>query len=202
MKRTMLNKTEDLSEFEKFANLRLMYLFQFGMPHKKLLFMGQEFGQMNEWNEEAQLPWESLWDHRHKTMQWFVKRLNEVYKYLPAMHEGDNIENGFEWIECLDYRQNILAFIRYNKDYSEMMVYLLNLSKNHFSDFRLGVPYRGTYHKVLDTDAQEFGGNGHNWIDEYRTEDIPAYCHQHSINVNLLPLNGLLFKSVEIERGS
>jgi len=200
MKRTMVNKTEGLSEFEKFSNLRVMYLFQFGMPHKKLLFMGQEFGQMNEWNEKRELPWESLWDQKHKTMQWYVKRLNEVYRYITAMHEGDNIENGFEWIECLDYRQNILAFIRYNKDYSQMMVYLLNLSKNYFGDFRLGVPFPGKYHKVIDTDAKEFGGNGHNWIDAYRTEELPAYHHKHSIQTKLLPLHGLLFKSVDILR--
>jgi 1,4-alpha-glucan branching enzyme len=200
MKRTMVNKTEDLSIFEKFANLRVMYLFQFGMPHKKLLFMGQEFGQMNEWNEERELPWASLWDHKHKTMQWYVKRLNEVYRYIPAMHEGDNIENGFEWIECLDYRQNILAFIRYNKDYSQLMVYLMNLSKNYFSEFRLGVPFPGKYHKIIDTDAKEFGGNGHNWIDSYRTEDVQAYHHKHSIQTKLLPLHGLLFKSIDILR--
>jgi 1,4-alpha-glucan branching enzyme len=194
MKRTMVNKTEDLSDFEKFANLRLMYLFQFGMPHKKLLFMGQEFGQMNEWNELEQLPWESLWDHKHKTMQWYVKRLNEIYKYVPAMHEGDNIENGFEWVECLDYRQNILAFLRYNKDYSQMMVYVLNCSRNHFDDFRLGVPFPGEYHKVIDTDAQEFGGNGHNWVTEYHAEEVSAYHHRYSIQTKLLPLHGMLFK--------
>ncbi|MGA1791546.1 MAG: 1,4-alpha-glucan branching protein GlgB [bacterium] len=200
MKRTMVNKTEDLSDFEKFANLRVLYLFQFGMPQKKLLFMGQEFGQMNEWNEETQLPWESLWDHKHKTMQWFVKRLNEVYKYIPAMHEGDNIQNGFEWIECQNYRKKILSFIRYNKDYSELVVYLINLSKECYNDFRLGVPFRGKYCKVLDTDAQEFGGNGHNWISEYHTDNIPAFHHQHSFTTKLLPLHGLLFKSLEIER--
>jgi len=198
MKRTMVNKTEDLTDFEKFANLRAMYLFQFGMPQKKLLFMGQEFGQMNEWNAEQQLPWESLWDHKHKTMQWYVKRLNEVYKYIPAMHEGDNIENGFEWIECQNYRQNILAFIRYNKDYSQLMVYLLNLSKDYFEGFRLGVPFPGKYHKVIDTDAREFGGNGHNWIDEYNTEDVQSYHHQYSITINLLPLHGLLLKYKDI----
>ena len=100
MKRTMVNKTEDLSDFEKFANVRLLYLLQFGYPQKKLLFMGQEFGQKNEWNAEEPLPWASTWDHLHGSLQWFVKRLNEVYKYIPAMHEGDNLPNGFEWIEC------------------------------------------------------------------------------------------------------
>jgi len=200
MKRTMVNKTEDLSEFEKFANLRLLYLYQFGMPHKKLLFMGQEFGQMNEWNEQAQLPWDSLWDHKHKTMQWYVKRLNEVYRYVPAMHEGDNIPNGFEWIECQNYKKSIVAFIRYNKDYSQLMVYLINLSKEYFHDFRLGVPFRGKYCKVIDTDAQEFGGNGHNWIVDYHTEDKQAFHHRYSFCTKLLPLHGLLFKSVEIER--
>jgi 1,4-alpha-glucan branching enzyme len=116
------------------------------------------------------------------------------------MHEGDNIENGFEWIECLDYRQNILAFMRYNRDYSQLMVYVLNLSKDHLDEFRLGVPFRGQYHKVIDTDAQEFGGNGHNWIADCHTEDIPAYHHPYSIHTKLLPLHGLLFKSMEIKK--
>src|SRR6185437_15064566 len=163
MKRTMVNKTEDLSDFEKFANVRLLYLLQFGYPHKKLLFMGQEFGQKTEWNAEAPLPWESTWDAQHKTLQWFVKRLNEVYRYVPAMHEGVNVANGFEWIECLNRRQLILAFIRHDKEYRDHLVYLINLSKEHFPDFRLGVPRKGKYFKILDTDAQEFGGNGHNW---------------------------------------
>ena len=143
MKRTMVNKTEDLSDFEKFANVRLLYLLQFGYPQKKLLFMGQEFGQKSEWNAEKPLPWASTWDHLHRSLQWFVKRLNEVYKYIPAMHEGDNIPNGFEWIECQNYRQLILAFIRYDRDYRDRMVYLMNLSKEHFPEFRLGVPFGG-----------------------------------------------------------
>jgi len=200
MKRTMVNKTEDLSEFEKFANLRLLYLLQFGYPHKKLLFMGQEFGQKNEWNEQQPLSWDSTWDHLHRSMQWFVKRLNEVYKYIPAMHEGDNILNGFEWIECQNYRQNILAFIRYDKNYRDFVVYLINLSKEYFEDFRLGVPFAGKYYKVIDTDAQEFGGNGHNWINEYEAVNRPAFHHQNSFSTKLLPLHGMIFKSLDVWR--
>jgi 1,4-alpha-glucan branching enzyme len=200
MKRSMVNKTEDLSDFEKFANLRLLYLLQFGYPHKKLLFMGQEFGQKSEWNEKEPLPWASTWDHLHKCVQWFTKRLNEVYKYLPAMHEGDNIQNGFEWIECQNYRQNILAFIRYSKNYEELVVYLINLSKEHFECFRLGVPFPGKYYKVIDTDSKEFGGNGHNWANEYETEHCPAFHHQHSFCTKLLPLHGMVFKGMDISR--
>ena len=200
MKRTMVNKTEDLTDFEKFANLRLMYLLQFGYPHKKLLFMGQEFGQKNEWNERQPLSWDSTWDHLHRSMQWFVKRLNEVYKYLPAMHEGDNIPNGFEWIECQNYRQNLLSFIRYDKNYNEFMVYLINLSREHFENFRLGVPFAGKYYKVIDTDAQEFGGNGHNWANEYKAENRPAFQHHNSFCTKLLPLHGMVFKSLDVRR--
>ena len=79
--------------------------------------MGQEFGQKSEWNAEEPLPWDSTWDHLHRSLQWFVKRLNEVYRHIPAMHEGDNIPNGFEWIECQNPRQCILAFIRYDRHY-------------------------------------------------------------------------------------
>jgi len=200
MKRTMVNKTEDLSEFEKFANVRLLYLLQFGYPQKKLIFMGQEFGQKNEWNAEEPLPWASTWDHLHGSLQWFVKRLNEVYNYIPAMHEGDNMPNGFEWIECLNNRQNILAFVRYDRHYSDSMVYLLNLSREHFPEFRLGVPFAGKYYKVIDSDAQEYGGNGHNWISEYETVCHPAFHHRYSFCTSLLPLHGMVFRSVSILR--
>jgi 1,4-alpha-glucan branching enzyme len=200
MKRSMVTKTEDLSDFEKFANCRLLYLLQFGYPQKKLLFMGQEFGQKSEWNAEEALPWSSTWDHLHRSMQWFVKRLNEVYRHIPAMHEGDNIPNGFEWIECQNHQNQILAFIRYSKDYNDLLVYLINFSKNYFADFRLGVPFTGKYHKVLDTDAREFGGNGHNWIEEYETIKQPAFHHQHSFTVKLLPLHGMLFRGVAVRK--
>jgi 1,4-alpha-glucan branching enzyme len=194
MKRTMANKTEDLSEFDKFANCRLLYLLQFGYPQKKLLFMGQEFGQMNEWNAEGPLPWESTWDGKHKSLQWFVKRLNEVYKYIPAMHEGDNIKNGFEWIECQNYKHLILAFMRYDHEYKDHLVYLLNFSKDHFPQFRLGVPYAGKYFKIIDTDAKEFGGNGHNWVNEYEAVPHPAFHHPHSFTTQLFPLHGMMFR--------
>jgi 1,4-alpha-glucan branching enzyme len=200
MKRTMLNKTEGLSEFEKFANLRLMYLIKFGYPHKKLLFMGQEFGQENEWDPEKELPWASTWAHFHRCTQWYVKRLNEVYKYIPAMHEGDNIKGGFEWVECQSPHHDILAFLRYDKNYQDMVVYLLNVSKTHFDDFRLGVPFPGKYVKVLDTDAKEFGGNGHNWPTEYYAEHRPAYSHQNSFSTKLLPFHGMIFRAVDVKR--
>jgi 1,4-alpha-glucan branching enzyme len=196
MKRSMVNKTDDLSDFEKFANVRLLYLLQFGYPQKKLLFMGQEFGQKNEWNAEEPLPWDSTWDHMHRSLQWFVKRLNEVYRYIPAMHEGDNIPGGFEWIECQNPVQHILAFLRYDRHYRDLVVYLVNLSRQHFPEFRLGVPFGGRYHKVLDTDAVEFGGNGHHWINEYEAQPQPAFHHQHSFQTPLLPLHGMLFRLV------
>ena len=199
MKRSMINKTDDLTDFEKFANVRLLYLLQFGYPHKKLLFMGQEFGQMNEWNSSEPLPWDSMWDHRHKSLQWFVKRLNEDYRHIAAMHEGDNILNGFEWIECQNAQYSILAFIRYSKDYKDLMVYLINLSREYFADFRLGVPFHGKYFKVLDTDAKEFGGNGHNWINEYETVKQSAFHHPYSFRTQLLPLHGMIFRSVGIQ---
>jgi 1,4-alpha-glucan branching enzyme len=200
MKRSMVNKTDDLSEFEQFANVRLLYLLQFGYPQKKLLFMGQEFGQKTEWNAEAPLPWDVAQGHMHKALQWFVKRLNEVYKYLPAMHEGDNILGGFEWIECLNYAQHILAFIRYDRNYRDLVVFLVNLSRQHFPDFRLGVPFAGRYHKVLDTDSQEFGGNGHHWVNEYQSEGIPAFHHKLSFRTPLLPLHGMVFRMVDGQR--
>jgi 1,4-alpha-glucan branching enzyme len=198
MKRSMVNKTEDLSDFDRFANLRLIYLLQFGNSQKKLLFMGQEVGQKSEWNSEEPLPWASTWNHLHKSVQWFVKRLNEIYKHIPAMHEGDNIANGFEWIECQNPLQGILAFMRYDRNYNDLLVYLINLSRDYFPEFRLGVPFPGKYYKVIDTDACEFGGNGHNPVNEYHTAPHPAFHHPHSFSTKLLPLHGMIFRAVAI----
>jgi 1,4-alpha-glucan branching enzyme len=171
-----------------------LYLLQFGYPQKKLLFMGQEFGQRDEWDAERPLPWDVAGGWPHGSLQWFVKRLNEVYRHVPAMHEGDNVAGGFEWIECNNARDGILAFLRYDRNYRDLVVYLINLSRNHYPEFRLGVPFAGRYFKVLDTDAQEFGGNGHQWINEYHTDPQPAFQHQHSICTSLLPLHGMLFR--------
>jgi 1,4-alpha-glucan branching enzyme len=112
------------------------------------------------------------------------------------MHEGDNIPGGFEWIECSNARQGILAFLRYDRRYEDLVVYLINLSREHFPEFRLGVPFAGRYYKVLDSDAKEFGGNGHQWINEYETEQRPAFHHRHSFCAPLLPLHGMLFRLV------
>src|SRR5262249_32953592 len=110
--------------------------------------------------------------------------------------EGDNIPNGFEWIECQNHTQFILAFIRYDREYRDLVVYLINLSREHFPEFRLGVPYAGKYFKVLDTDAREFGGNGHHWINEFQAEPQPAFHHQFSFRTALFPMHGMLFRLI------
>jgi 1,4-alpha-glucan branching enzyme len=110
------------------------------------------------------------------------------------MHEGDNITNGFEWIECQNYKHLILAFIRYDHEYKDHLVYLMNLSKDHFPEFRLGVPFKGKYFKIIDTDAKEFGGNGHNWINDYDAVPHPAFHHPHSFATKLLPLHGMILR--------
>ena len=92
--------------------------------------------------------------------------------------------------------QHILAFSRYDRAYGDVLVFLINLSREHFQEFRLGVPFPGRYYKVLDTDAREFGGNGHNWVSEYDTAPQPAYHHPHSFRTQLLPLHGMVFRYV------
>jgi 1,4-alpha-glucan branching enzyme len=97
----------------------------------------------------------------------------------------------------MNYRQLILAFIRYDKNYGDLVVYLINLSKEYFADFRLGVPRPGKYVKMLDTDGKEFGGNGHNWVTDYETVQHSAFHHPHSFTTKLLPLHGMLFRWVD-----
>ncbi len=160
LKCSMLNKMPG-NETQKFANLRLAYTFLMGHPGKKLLFMGQEFGQRSEWNEAKTLEWKLIKEYdSHKKMLEFTKALNHFYKEHPAAYEDDFTEKGFRWISCDDFNRSTLSFVRYGRDEHDFLLYVYNFTPACYENFKQNVLLPGRYKEVFNTDSEEFGGTG------------------------------------------
>ena len=145
--------------WQQFANLRAYYGFMFGHPGKKLLFMGCEFAQQNEWNHDRSLDWHLLADPLHAGMQRLVHDLNHFYRATPALHERDFVPEGFEWIDHHDAERSILSFIRHGADEHNCIVVVCNFTPSPHHAYRLGVPFAGQYRECLNTDSHHYGGS-------------------------------------------
>lgn len=144
---------------DKFANLRLTYAYMMTHPGKKLLFMGQDIGEFDEWNEEREVEWELLKFDSHKGVQNLVKALNKLYTQSPALYKYDTSWEGFEWINCISSNDCMLVYMRKADKREETLVVVANFA-NVEREFTIGVPYEGKYQELLNTDAVEFGGTG------------------------------------------
>ena len=158
LKCSMINKMPGLYD-DKFANLRAGYAYMLGHPGKKLLFMGQEFAQLQEWSEARELDWYLLAEDKHQQMQNYVKALLHLYKKTPALYDADQDPCGFEWINADDADRSIFSFVRHSKDGKSNLLFVINFTPVARPDYRVGVPKRKQYRLVLDGDAAEFGGN-------------------------------------------
>ncbi len=158
LKCSMINKMPGLYD-DKFANLRAGYAYMLGHPGKKLLFMGQEFAQLQEWSEARELDWYLLAEEKHQQMQNYVKALLHLYKKTPALYDADQDPCGFEWINADDADRSIFSFVRHSKDGKSNLLFVINFTPVARPDYRVGVPKRKQYRLVLDGDAAEFGGN-------------------------------------------
>lgn len=155
-KGTLIGKMPGERE-EKFANLRAAYGFFFTHPGKKLLFMGQDIAEFDEWNEERSVEWELLQQPEHKGMANLVKRLNEIYVKYPALHCKDHSVKGFEWLNSIASEKCMVAFLRKGEEREDTLLVVANFA-NVEQEFDIGVPYEGSYKEILNTDAKEFGG--------------------------------------------
>ncbi|WP_313578751.1 1,4-alpha-glucan branching protein GlgB [Lacrimispora sp.] len=151
LKSSMINKMPGLLE-DKFANIKLGYTFMLGHPGKKLLFMGQDFGQFHEWDEKTSLDWYLSEETLGKSLKDYVRDLLHLYKKYPALYERDYDWEGFFWVNANDKERSIFSFIRYSKDQKRSLLFVLNFTPVARPDYRVGVPKRGTYTLVLDQD--------------------------------------------------
>ena len=177
-------------QWQKLANMRVYLSFMWLHPGKKLLFMGQEFGQPSEWSEERGLDWWILDQPAHQGLARLVGQLNALYKTLPQLWELDNEPAGFEWIEGGDSLNNLVAFIRRDSS-GKPVVGVFNFGGNPLNDYRLAMPKSGTWREVLNTDAEDFGGSG---VGNYGTvvaENVPWGGRDASTVIQVPPLGGL-----------
>ncbi|RKJ02887.1 1,4-alpha-glucan branching protein GlgB [bacterium D16-54] len=159
-KYSMLCKMPGEAYEVKANNLRAAYGFMYGHPGKKLLFMGQEFAQVSEWNENEELPWGILEYPVHKNTQEYVKALNQLYRTQPALYEKDFDPDGFEWINCSRSEDNIVSFLRKTGKPEETLLFICNFAPVEHEKFQVGVPFYGKFKEILNSDAEIFGGSG------------------------------------------
>lgn len=159
LKCSMINKMPGLYD-DKFANLKVGYSFMMGHPGKKLLFMGQDFAQFQEWSEARELDWYLLGEEKHQQLQNYVKALLHLYRKTPALYEQDTVPAGFQWVNANDNFRSIFSFMRFSKKGTKNLLFVCNFTPMEREDYRVGVPRRKQYKLVLDSDAAEFGGSG------------------------------------------
>ncbi|GAB1422455.1 1,4-alpha-glucan branching enzyme [Anaerolineales bacterium] len=186
-KGSMINKMAG-DWWQKFANLRLMYGYQMTHPGKKLLFMGQEFGQWNEWSEERSLEWDLLDFPTHKALQNWVKHLNELYKSHEALYDNDFEASGFQWIEANDSDQSVYSYIRKNRAGDKHLIIIGNFTPVVRHQYRIGTPREGVYKEILNSDADLFGGSNIINPQDLQTEKLGWHRFSQSIVVTLPPL--------------
>ena len=191
-KASMLSKMPG-EEADKFANLRAGYGYMMTHPGKKLLFMGQDIAEYDEWNEERGVEWELLKYDHHEQMRRFVKRLNELYRKNPALYAEDDSWDGFEWIDCIDANECTLSYLRKSDKEEETLLVCLNFANVDRPEYRVGVPFEGKYTEVLNSDDIAFGGKGR--INSYvlEAEEIASDGRENSILMHQAPLSVSIF---------
>ena len=193
-KRSLLDKMPG-DMWQKFANLRLLYGYMYGHPGKKLLFMGGELGQWDEWDFEKSLDWHLLEDDKHRKLRLWLKDLNRFYRTEPAMHQLDFERLGFEWLDIQDWEKSIVSFARRARNPEHVVVSVCNFTPKPRKNYRLGVPSGGQWKEVLNSDALEYGGSGQGNLGGVEANPHPFHGRTDSISITLPPLSCLFFRS-------
>jgi len=180
--------------WQKFANVRCLYSYMWTHPGKKLLFMGSEFGQWNEWNHDSDLQWDLLQWESHQGLKKLVGDLNELYKTEPALHDIDFEDNGFEWIDCANHGESILSYVRKGRDTDELIVVVCNFTPTVREGFRMGVPRAGTYKEIFNSDSSFYAGSNVGNGLGAESEAIEWNGRENSITINIPPLGVAFLK--------
>lgn len=175
-------------DWSRFATLRLLFGYMFAQPGKKLLFMGNEIGQWEEWSHERSLDWHLLRNPLNEGVQRWVEDLNQFYRRTPAMHSLDFSREGFRWIDCDDAQQSTLSLMRSSGDSKEDIVVVCNFTPVLRRNFRVGVPSEGVWRERLNSDAAEYGGGNRGNMGAVEAAPIPAHGYPFSVNLLLPPL--------------
>jgi 1,4-alpha-glucan branching enzyme len=181
-------------EWQKFANLRLLYGLMFGHPGSKLLFMGDEFGQWSEWNHDASLDWHLLGSPFHAGLKRWVRDLNTLYRGRPALYELNSEAAGFEWVDCKDFQRSVISFLRRARNPDDRLLFVCNFTPVVRQNYRIGVPQDGCWKEVLNSDAPLYGGSGQGNFGGLSTVPLPIHGRPFSLNMLLPPLGMVVFQ--------
>jgi 1,4-alpha-glucan branching enzyme len=179
-------------DWQRFANLRALYGYLYAHPGKKLLFMGAEFGQWDEWYHESSLDWHLLSYEPHQGMARWLQDLNRFYREEPALYEVDFANEGFRWVDFHDWEESIVSFLRLARDPERSVLVICNLTPVPRPNYRVGVPSEGYWKEVLNSDAELYGGSGQGNLGGLESSPVPSHGFYHSISVTLPPL-GVLY---------
>ncbi|HLA44926.1 MAG TPA: 1,4-alpha-glucan branching protein GlgB, partial [Aggregatilineales bacterium] len=181
-------------DWQRFANLRLLYTYMFTYPGKKLLFMGNEFAQWQEWNHDCALDWDLIELPEHASMCSLIADLNRLYINHRELHYHDFEHEGFEWIDCHDAPQSILGYMRKYQD--DFLVIILNFTPVPRHGYRIGVPRNGDYRELLNSDSVFYGGSNVSNGVAIQSEPVPCMGREHSIRLKLPPLGGIVLQKI------
>ncbi len=193
-KYSMLNKMPG-DYWQKFAGLRVTYGYTYGHPGKKLLFMGNEFGQFIEWNETKGLDWHLLDYEMHKKMQTFVRDLNELYTSERALYQIDFSYEGFEWLDCNDVERSVVSFMRKSRDYQDTLIFVCNFTPAVNDNYYIGVPFNTDYRLILNSNHEKYGGyEPDSDMVLYKAEQVPLHGRQSRLKLSIPPFGFMVLR--------
>ncbi len=192
-KKSLISKMPG-DDWQKFANLRLLFGDMYAQAGKKLLFMGGEFGQWNEWNHDSSLDWHLLDNPLHAGLKRWVRDLNTFYRGEPAMHELDCDPAGFEWIDCCDAEASIISLLRKGRSPDDVVVIVCNFTPVPRHNYQLGVPQGGRWDEVLNSDAPLYGGSGQGNFGGVTAAPVPHHGREYTLTITVPPLGMVAFK--------
>jgi len=182
------------NDWQKYANLRALYTYMYGHPGKKLLFMGDEIAQWDEWNHDSSIDWHLLQYGPHRGMQRLVQDLNRVYRAEPALYINDFQQDGFEWIDCNDGHNSVLSFLRKGRNPGETIVVVCNFTPVIRYDYKVGVPQGGFWKEIFNSDAREYDGSGVGNCGGTHAWDTGWHGRPACLSLTLPPLGVLFLK--------
>jgi 1,4-alpha-glucan branching enzyme len=192
-KGSLINKMPG-DDWQKFANLRLLFAYMFAQPGKKLMFMGCEFGQYREWSHDRSLDWHLLEGTLHRGLQSWMEQLNRAYRTEGALHWFDNDPQGFEWVDCNDAPASVVALLRKGKSADDSVLIACNFTPVPRVGYKVGVPCGGYWKEILNSDAREYGGSGIGNMGGAEALNESVHGRPYSLRLTLPPLGALFLK--------
>ncbi len=186
------------NEWERFAQIRLLFGYMYGHPGKKLLFMGNEFAQKKEWHHDRSLDWHLLQHPFHQGIQRWVKDLNQLYRSEKILYQADFDSSGFEWIDCSDQNQSVIVFLRRSENRDGFLIFICHFTPEPRYHYRIGAPLGGTWEEALNSNATAYGGSGTGNLGHVDAVQTPFHGRPFSISVTLPPFSVIILKKTDV----